>query len=78
MNTDQSSIETLANRKSREKNHTRQNLTSKIISSGCVSLRKKKMSIPTSKQGDSGSGSKKGATGSTKAFEMQRKSSLVY
>jgi hypothetical protein len=51
--------------------------------SGGVSLRKKKMSLPNSKQGDSGSGSKKEATQpqsnlSTRAFDLQRKSSLVY
>jgi len=49
--------------------------------SGGVSLRKKKMSIPGSKQGDSGSGSKKEATqpiAVTKAFDSVRKSSLVY
>jgi hypothetical protein len=46
--------------------------------SGGVSLRKKKMSLPNSKQGDSGSGSKKDVAppvSSTSAFDLQRKSS---
>ena len=48
------------------------------IMSGGVSLRKKKMSLPNSKQGDSGSGSKKDVlmpVTSTSAFDLQRKSS---